>query len=85
MTFRQFYRGSVYIDVSTRTDSGNYRARVAIVSLDGTRTRSQRFIDLEVFATKAAAIERITAVAQAWIDNEAGKDTLALPTSFSEL
>ena len=84
MTFRQVYNGFVFADVSTRTDSGHYRARVAIMSLDGTRTRSQRFIDLEVVATEAAAIERITAVAQAWIDNETGKDTLALPTDFSE-
>ena len=82
--FRQIYRGFVFTDVSTRTDSGHYRGCVAITSLDDTRTKSQRFIDLEVFATQAAAIERIAAVAQAWIDNETGKDTLALPTNFSE-
>ena len=83
MTFRQVYQGFVFADVSTHTDSGHYHARVAIMSLGATRTRSQRFIDLEVFATQTAAIERITAVARAWIDDEIGKDALALPTDFS--
>ncbi len=84
VTSRSVYQGYVFTDVSTRTEDGRYRARVAIISLDGTRTRSQRFIDLEVFATEAAALERITAVAKAWIDSETDKDRLSLPSNFSE-
>ncbi len=84
MSFRSVYQGFVFTDVSTRTDDGRYRARVAIMSLGGSRTRSQRFIDLEIVPSEAAAIERITAVAQAWIDGEVGKDHLSLPTNFSE-
>ena len=65
--------------------SGFYRSRVAIVALDGTRTRSQRFLDLEVFRTREQASERATTGAMAWIDANAGKEPLALPTNFSSL
>jgi hypothetical protein len=58
---------------------------VAIMALDGTRTRSQRFIDLEIFRTRSEASQRIANVARAWIDANAGGDELALPTSFSAL
>lgn len=84
MNSRFVYQGYVFTDVSTRTDDGRYRARVAIISLTGTRTHSQRFIDLEVFSTPEAALDRITLVAKAWIDGETDKDRLALPTNFSE-
>lgn len=84
MSGRQIYKGYTFTDVSTTTDGGHYRARVAIMALDGTRTRSQRFIDLEIVPSQTAAIERITAVAQAWIDTEIDKDPLSLPTNFSE-
>lgn len=84
VTFRSVYQGFVFTDCSTRTEDGRFRARVAIMSLEGTRTRSQRFIDLEIVPSQTAAIERITAVAQAWIDTEIDKDPLSLPTNFSE-
>ncbi len=84
MNFRSVYQDYVFTDVSTRTDDGRYRARVAIMSLNGSRTRSQRFIDLEVFPTQDEAIERITLVAKAWIDSEVDKDRLSLPTNFGE-
>jgi hypothetical protein len=71
--------------VSTPTENGRYRARVAILALDGERTRSQRFIDLEVFPTRAEAGERVVKVARAWIDANADQDELALPTNFSPL
>jgi hypothetical protein len=66
-------------------ENGRYRARVAIMALDGSRTRSQRFIDLEVFTSPEEAGERVVAVARAWIDANAGSDQLALPTNFSAL
>jgi hypothetical protein len=55
------------------------------VALDGTRTRSQRFLDLEVFRTREQASERATTGAMAWIDANSGKEPLALPTNFSSL
>ena len=44
---------------------------------------SQRFIDLEVFATQAEALDRLTLIAKAWIDNEVDKDKLSLPSNFA--
>ena len=85
LSARGIYKGYTYTDVSTPMENGRYRARVAIMALDGTRTRSQRFIDLEVFASRAEASERVVVVAEAWIDANAGHDQLALPTNFSSL
>jgi hypothetical protein len=85
LSARGIYKGYTFADVSTPMENGRYRARVAILALDGTQTRSQRFIDLEVFATPEQAGERVVAVARAWIDANAGRDQLALPTNFSPL
>lgn len=84
MNSRYVYQGYVFTDVSTRTEDGRYRARVAIISLDGTRTRSQRFIDLDVYSTQEEALDRLTVVAKRWIESETDKDRLSLPTNFSE-
>jgi hypothetical protein len=85
VSVRRIYKGDTFTDVSTRTDGGQYRARVAIMALDGTRTRSQRFLDLEIFRTMAEANERASTVAIAWIDANSGQDRLALPTNFAAL
>lgn len=82
---RRIYKGYTFADVSTPTESGRYRARVAILALDGERTRSQRFIDLEVFKTRQEASDRVVTVAKAWIDENAGNDRLCLPTNFTSL
>ena len=82
---REIYKGYTFADVSTPMESGQYRARVAIMALDGTRTRSQRFLDLEIFPTPEEAGERVVNVARAWIDANAGTDQLSLPTNFSAL
>ena len=85
MSARGIYKGYTFADVSTPLDNGRYRARVAIMAIDGERTRSQRFIDLEVFNTQEEANERVVTVARAWIDENAGIDRLALPTNFMSL
>ena len=85
MNARGIYKGYTFADVSTPMENGRYRARVAILALDGTQTRSQRFIDLEVFKTREEANERVITVARAWIDENAGNDRLALPTNFTLL
>jgi len=36
---RGIYRGYTFADVSTPVENGRYRARVAIMALDGSRTR----------------------------------------------
>ena len=85
MNARGIYKGYTFADVSTPMENGRYRARVAILALDGTQTRSQRFIDLEVFPTLEEAGERVVTVARAWIDANEGHDQLALPTNFAPL
>ena len=85
MSARGIYKGYTFADVSTVMENGRYRARVAIMALDGSRTRSQRFLDLELFPTREEAGERVVAVARAWIDANTGRDQLALPTNFSPL
>lgn len=85
MSARGIYKGYTFADVSTPVENGRYRARVAIMALDGTQTRSQRFLDLEVFSSLEEAGERVVAVARAWIDANAFKDQLALPTNFSPM
>jgi hypothetical protein len=85
LSARGIYKGYTFADVSTPVENGRYRARVAIMALDGTQTRSQRFLDLEVFSSLEEAGERVVAVARAWIDANAFKDQLALPTNFSPM
>ncbi len=85
MSARGIYKGYTFADVSTPTENGRYRARVAIMALDGTQTRSQRFIDLEVFHTAEEAGDRVATAARVWIEANAGHDQLALPTNFSTL
>ena len=76
------YRGYQVTPMATPTDDGKHRAVAAIVSMGGSRTRSQRFIDLGVFSDPAVAKERALLAAESLIDSEAAKDQLALPTNF---
>lgn len=85
MNTRCIYNGYTVADVTTATDDGRFRARAAIMSLDGERTRSQRFLDLETFRTQEEAHARTMQVAKAWIDALPDSDRLALPTNFSPL
>ena len=85
MNSQYIYQGYVFADVSTRTEDGRYRARVAIISIDGMRTRSKRVIQLDVHPTQEAALGRLTAAAKTWIESETDKDRLSLPTNFSGL
>ena len=85
LSARGIYKGYTFADVSTAMENGRYRARVAIMALDGSRTRSQRFLDLEVFHTRGEAGDRVVAVARAWIDANDCHDQLALPTNFAPL
>ena len=77
------YKGHSFVSSPTQTESGKHRARVAIMALDGTRTRSQRFLDLETFPTESEAHGRAVTAARAWIDANSENDRLALPTNFA--
>jgi hypothetical protein len=79
------YNGYTFSDETTEMEDGFYRARVAVVTMGEGRVRSQRFIDLETFRTEENARRRAVEAARAWIDDQHGKDRLALPTNFSPL
>lgn len=85
MNERRIYKGYTVADVTTQSDDGRYRARAAIMSLTGERTRSQRFLDGEVYPTREEAQERTMSMAMTWIDETFNDDRLALPTNFSPL
>ena len=85
MNHSQNYKGYVLTDDTSKTEDGRYRARAIVVRLVDGRARSQRFIDLETFSDESAARRRAVSAAQAWVDDEEGKDKLALPTGFSQL
>ena len=68
MTARTVYRNHVLSCQPMRQDDGRYQARVVITSLGGDQTRSQRFLDLQVFASEEAAIEHARRSGMEWID-----------------
>jgi len=68
VTARTVYRDHVLSCEPMRQDDGRYQARVVITSLGGDQTRSQRFLDLQVFATEEAAIEHARRSGMEWID-----------------
>ena len=82
---RNTYKGYSFADMTSENEDGRFRARAAIVALEGTRTRSQRFLDLETFKTREEASVRVQAAAMAWIDSDIVRDRLALPTNFSPM
>ncbi len=65
---RCLYKGYHLTSNATRIDDGRYQARVAITALAGDKTRSQRFLDLDDFATEFEADERGIAAGKDWID-----------------
>ncbi len=68
MTVRSFYRDYLLTCQPAPQPDGRYQARVVITSLAGDRTRSQRFLDLELFASEEAAIEHARQSGMEWID-----------------
>lgn len=68
MSARTVYRDHLLSCQPMRQDDGRYQARVVITSLGGDNTRSQRFLDLQVFDTEAAAIEHARRAGMDWID-----------------
>lgn len=68
MTARSFYRDYLLTCQAAPQPDGRYQARVVITSMAGDRTRSQRFLDLELFDSEEAAIEHARHSGMAWID-----------------
>lgn len=68
MNKRSFYRDYLLSCQPMRQDDGRFQARVVITALAGDRTRSQRFLDLEVFASEEDAVEHARRSGMDWID-----------------
>lgn len=68
MSARSFYRDYLLTCQSAPQPNGRYQARVVITSLAGDRTRSQRFLDLDMFASAEAAIEHARQAGMEWVD-----------------
>src|SRR4030095_7435732 len=81
-TMPVIHKGFTVCDLTTRMEDARYKARAAVMALDGSRTRFQRFLDFETFDTKAEATARAQAGAMAWIDAEVPDTPLALPTTL---
>ena len=68
MNPRRFYGDYMLTCQPMRLDDGRYQARVVITALGGTRTRAQRFLDLEFYEREEEAIERAHHAGVEWID-----------------
>jgi hypothetical protein len=75
MSSKCFYRGYYLSAITTPEDTGGYRARVAIMALDGDKTRSQRFVDFGLFASKDQADEHAIEAGKEWIDVQLKQST----------
>jgi hypothetical protein len=65
---KTFHRGYYLSAAATSEPEGGWRARVAIISLDGDRTRSQRFLDFGVHDCAVAANAHAIASGKEWLD-----------------
>lgn len=65
---RSFYKEHLLSCYPLPLENGRFQARVAITALGGGRTRSQRFLDLEDFASFQAAVARGFQAGMDWVD-----------------
>jgi hypothetical protein len=71
-THRSTYKDHLVSCHIARLDCGRFGVQVAVVSMVGDKTRTQRFIDLrEAYATEGEAQERGVAAGIDWVDTNA--------------
>jgi hypothetical protein len=68
VALRTFYGDHMLSCNSMLQDDGRYQARVAITTLGGCKTCAQRFLDLEVYESHEAAVERALQAGKAWVN-----------------
>ena len=66
---RVLYKGYLLSPAPMPGDDGRYQARAGITAIGGERTRAQRFLDLEYFATESEASARAIEAAKQWVDD----------------
>jgi hypothetical protein len=64
---RSIYRGYVLNCRPTRVGDG-YQARATIICVASDKTMTQRFLDLEIFATEEDAVGRALSAGREWVD-----------------
>ena len=69
-TQRQLYRDHLLSCSAVPMDDGRYQARVAIAAISGDRTRAQRFLDLDAFATEDEALAHAGQAGCEWVDEQ---------------
>jgi hypothetical protein len=67
--YRSFYRQHMLTCRPQAQDDGRYQARVAITAIDGTKTRTQRFLDLDTFDSHDEAVESARLAGMEWVDH----------------
>ena len=84
-TAKTFYRGYYLSAAATAEPDGGYRARVAVISLDGSRTRSQRFLDFGVFNAAPVADQHALHCGKEWIDGQIRAESYHVSTDVTPL
>lgn len=79
MTVQTRYRDYRLTAASTPDFGGSFRSRVALIVVKPGRPLAQRFVDFEVFSTKAAADQRAIDGGKHWIDDQ---ERIASITTF---
>ena len=82
---KTLHRGYYLSAAATAEPDGSYRARVAIISLDGSRTRSQRFLDFGVHESAAAADLHAIDSGKEWIDAQIRAESYHVNTDVTPL
>jgi hypothetical protein len=70
MNDRQLYRDHLLSLSAVPLDDGRFQARVAIAAISGERTRAQRFLDLDGFATVQEALDHARQAGKEWVDKQ---------------
>lgn len=68
VALRTFYSDHMLSCNSMLQEDGRYQARVAITTLGSCKTCTQRFLDLEVYESHEAAVERALQAGKAWVN-----------------
>jgi hypothetical protein len=70
MTTRVFHRGYLLSCQAKRLEDGRHRALCVVIAMGGDKTRSQIFLDLEVFDSPDAALGRAAQAGTEWVDGQ---------------
>jgi hypothetical protein len=85
MTPTLLYKGFRLAPTTTQDGDDMYQARVAIVTLNGDRPRSQRFVDFELYRDRSEADARAIAGGMEWVDAHLNVTRLSYPMRFATL